>query len=257
MKLGIEGRTAVVLGATSGIGSAIADALAAEGVNLIVVGRDIERAASRAAQLPEATPVAADLSDPEAVATIVTAAEQDYGQVDIVVLNGGGPAPGTATDLTTTAVGRAVDLLVQPHVDLVQRVLPGMRERGWGRILAVGSSGVHQPLPNLAASNLGRAALAGYLKTLANEVAAEGVTVNMVLPGRIQTDRVNQLDQAAAERSGRTVEEVRTASMASIPVGRYGRAEEFGAVAAFLAGESAGYVTGQEIRVDGGLIRAR
>ncbi len=257
MKLGIEGRTAIVLGATSGIGSAIADALAAEGVNIVVVGRDADRTTARAAQLASATPVTADLTEPDAPATIVAAAESAYGQVDIVVLNGGGPPPGTADATTPEAAGDAFGLLVRPHVDLVQRVLPGMRERGWGRFIAVGSSGVHQPLPNLALSNLGRAALAGYLKTLANEVAGDGVTVNMVLPGRIQTERVDKLDRANAEKAGKAVEDVRAASMATIPVGRYGRPEEFGAVAAFLAGEPASYVTGQEIRVDGGLVRAR
>lgn len=257
MKLGIEGRTAVVLGATSGIGSAIADALSAEGANIVVVGRDADRTAARAAELPAATPVAADLTDPEAPATIVAAAEAAYGHVDIVILNGGGPPPGTADATTPEAAGEAFGLLVRPHIDLVQRVLPGMRERGWGRFIAVGSSGVQQPLPNLALSNLGRAALAGYLKTLANEVAGDGVTVNMVLPGRIQTERVDQLDRANADKAGRPVDEVRAASMATIPVGRYGRPEEFGAVATFLAGDPASYVTGQEIRVDGGLVRAR
>jgi 3-oxoacyl-[acyl-carrier protein] reductase len=149
----------------------------------------------------------------------------------------------------------AVDLLLKPHIALVQRVLDGMIERGWGRIVAVGSSGVQQPLPNLAASNVGRAALAGYLKTLAAEVAGNGVTVNMVLPGRIDTARVAQLDRNAAERTGRSVEEARTSSEATIPAGRYGQPEEFASVVAFLASDRAGYVTGEQVRCDGGLVR--
>lgn len=256
MKLGIEGRTAVVLGSTGGLGWATAYGLAQEGVHVVVVGRDAAKAAERASSLPSAVGVGADLTDPAAPEQILEATRAAFGEVDILVLNGGGPAPGTAAALEADDVDRAVGLLVRPHVDLVHAVLPGMSERGWGRILAVGSSGVQQPLPNLSASNIGRAALAGYLKTLAGEVAGTGVTVNMVLPGRIDTDRVAQLDQAAAQRTGSTPQEARTASEATIPTGRYGTPEEFAAVLVFLAGAPAGYVTGEQIRCDGGLVRA-
>jgi 3-oxoacyl-[acyl-carrier protein] reductase len=255
MDLGLTGRTAIVLGATSGLGAAIADGLAQEGANVVVVGRDEERARERAATFGSAIAVAADLTDPETPARVVAAAEEAFGAVDVVVLNGGGPKPGTATDLGVGDVDAAVDLLVRPHVALVGTVLPGMLERGWGRIIAVGSSGVQQPLPNLTASNLGRAALAGYLKTLAGEVAGRGVTVNMVMPGRIDTDRVAQLDQAAANRTGTSLEEARRSSEATIPRGRYGTPREFAAVAVFLAGDPAGYVTGEQVRCDGGLVR--
>ena len=255
MDLGITGRTAIVLGATSGLGAAIAEGLAREGANVVVVGRDADRAQKRAKSLGTAVAVPADLTDQDAPARIVAAAEEAFGPVDILVLNGGGPKPGTAAALTPADVDSAVSLLVRPHVALVNAVLPGMTDRGWGRIIAVGSSGVQQPLPNLTASNLGRAALAGYLKTLAAEVAGNGVTVNMVLPGRIDTDRVAQLDQAAADRTGGTPDEARAASEATIPVGRYGAPEEFAAVAVFLAGSPAGYVTGEQVRCDGGLVR--
>lgn len=255
MDLGISGRTAIVLGATSGLGAAIAEGLAHEGANVVVVGRDTDRAEERARSLGSAVAVTADLTDPDAPARIVAAAEESFGHVDILVLNGGGPKPGAAAALTPADVDSAVSLLVRPHVALVNAVLPGMTDRGWGRVIAVGSSGVQQPLPNLTASNVGRAALAGYLKTLAAEVAGSGVTVNMVLPGRIDTDRVAQLDQAAADRTGGTPAEARAASEATIPVGRYGAPEEFAAVAVFLAGTSAGYVTGEQIRCDGGLVR--
>lgn len=255
MDLGINGRTAVVVGATSGIGRAIAEGLAAEGAHVVVVGRDEDRARAVAAALPQAVGVGADLTDRGAPERIVTAAEEAFGAVDILILNGGGPKPGTARDLDPEGVDAAVGLLVRPHVALVNAVLPAMVGRGWGRIIAVGSSGVQQPLPNLTASNLGRAALAGYLKTLAAEVAPQGVTVNMVLPGRIDTDRVTQIDRSTAERTGGTVEEARRASEATIPVGRYGTPDEFAAVAVFLAGDAAGYVTGEQIRCDGGLVR--
>lgn len=255
MDLGLIGRTAVVLGATAGIGAAIARQLGAEGANVVVVGRSAEKAAEVAASLPSARAVAADLTDPDATDRIVAAAEEAFGPVDVLVLNGGGPAPGRAAGFDGDQLDSAIDLLVRPHLALLQRVLPGMTERGWGRVLAVGSSGVQQPLPNLTASNLGRAALAGYLKTLAVEVAGRGVTVNMVLPGRIDTDRVHQLDRASAERAGTSVDDARQASMATIPAGRYGAPEEFAAVVAFLASAQASYVTGEQIRCDGGLVR--
>ena len=255
MDLGIAGRTALVLGATSGLGRATSEALAAEGAQVVVVGRRRELVEELAGSLPSAAGVVADLTEPGAPARIVAEAEAAFGPVDVLVLNGGGPRPGSAADLGEADVDAAVSLLVRPHVALVNGVLPGMLERGWGRVVAIGSSGVQQPLPNLTSSNLGRAALAGYLKTLAAEVAGRGVTVNMVLPGRIDTDRVGQLDRAAAERSGTTADEARAKSEATIPVGRYGRPDEFAAVVAFLAGEPAGYVTGEQVRVDGGLVR--
>ncbi|GDY50674.1 hypothetical protein SVIO_012970 [Streptomyces violaceusniger] len=155
-----------------------------------------------------------------------------------------------------TELAGAAESLLLAQARLVAAALPAMRERGWGRILAIGSSGVTAPLPGLALSNAGRAALAGYLKTLAAETAADGVTVNLLLPGRIATDRVARLDAAKAEREGRTAEEVAAASRATIPAGRYGTTEEFGAVAAFLCGAPASYLTGTAVRCDGGLVRS-
>ena len=255
MDLGLESRTAVVLGGTSGIGAAIARGLGDEGANVVVVGRSTDNAAELAASLPSAVPVAVDLTDPAAPDRIVEAAFDAFGQVDVLVLNGGGPPPGPADGFDGEALDAAVDLLVRPHLALVAKVLPGMTERSWGRIVGVGSSGIQQPLPNLAASNIGRAALAGYLKTLAAEVAGRGVTVNMVLPGRIDTERVAQLDEATAKRTGTTSGQARAASEATIPMGRYGTPEEFAAVAVFLASEVASYVTGEQVRCDGGLVR--
>ncbi|WP_433432492.1 SDR family oxidoreductase [Nonomuraea sp. CA-141351] len=251
MDLGLKGRTALVCASTGGLGEATARALAAEGARVVVAGRRGRRAREIAAELPDAIGIEADLLSAEGVEHLVAAA----GQVDILVLNGPGPRPGTAADATCDDVTAAVDALVRPHQRLISLTLPGMRARGWGRILAIGSSGIIAPLPNLAMSNLGRAALAAYLKTLAAEVAADGVTVNLLLPGRIATDRVAQLDAAAAGRAGTSVAEVEAASRATIPAGRYGRPEEFGQVAAFLCGEPASYVTGTALRCDGGLVR--
>jgi 3-oxoacyl-[acyl-carrier protein] reductase len=254
MDLGLNSKVALVLGSTGGLGRASAEALAAEGASVVVVGRRKELVDELAASLPSAAGVVADLTEPGAPQRIAEAAREAFGRVDVLVLNGGGPPPGTADQFDADAAQAAVDLLLKQHVALVTELLPAMREAGWGRIVAIGSSGVQQPIPTLTASNVGRAALAAYLKTLAGAVAKDGVTVNMVLPGRIDTDRVAQLDRAAAERTGRTPEEARTSSEATIPAGRYGRPAEFGAVVAFLAGEPAAFVTGEQVRVDGGLV---
>ncbi|GAA1186535.1 SDR family oxidoreductase [Pseudonocardia alaniniphila] len=256
MDTGLQGRTAIVPGSSSGLGLAVARSLAAEGANVVLVGRRGELVQKEAAALPSAVGVEADLADPGVPARLVAEAEQRFGPVDVLVLNGGGPPPGLAADFTPEQFATAVDLLVQPHLRLVAGVLPGMRERGFGRIVAVGSSGVQQPIDGLVASNAARAALAGYLKTLAGEVAADGVTVNMVLPGRIDTDRVAVLDRAVAERSGTTPDQQRARAEATIPAGRYGTPEEFAAVVTFLASAAASYVTGEQVRCDGGMIRA-
>jgi 3-oxoacyl-[acyl-carrier protein] reductase len=254
MDTGIDKRTAVVAGSTAGLGLAVARALAAEGANVVVSGRRGDVARAEAARLPSAVGVEVDLTEAGSATVLVRAARDAFGQVDILVLNAGGPPPGPAAGLTAEAARAAFETLLVRQIELVSEVLPGMRERGWGRIVAIGSSGVQQPLENLALSNLGRASLAAYLKTLSREVAADGVTVNMALPGRVDTDRVAALDRARAEREGRDVEDVRAQSRATIPIGRYGRPEEFAAVVTFLCGAPAAYVTGEQIRCDGGLV---
>lgn len=172
------------------------------------------------------------------------------------MLNSGGPPAGSAVDATPEEIDTALRALLRAHVRLVRLVLPGMRERGWGRIVAIGSSGVQRPIENLALSNIGRAALAGYLKTLAGEVAGSGVTVNMVLPGRIATDRTTKLDEGRARRAGSSVDDVRRAAQGSIPAGRYGTPEECAAAVVFLASGAASYITGEQLRVDGGMVRS-
>lgn len=254
MDLLIADRVALVCSSTAGLGLASAKALAAEGCRVVVTGRRGEVARQVAADLGDAIGLAVDLSRPGAADELVDAVLAEMGRIDILVLNGPGPKPSAAADLDADALHAAISLLADNQVQLVRRTLPAMRERGWGRIVAVGSSGVVAPIPNLAASNFGRAALAGYLKTLSSEVAADGVTVNMVLPGRIATDRVATLDAQVAERTGRDVDDVRGASEAAIPTHRYGRPEEFGDVVAFLCGGPASYVTGTTVRCDGGLV---
>lgn len=254
MDLQLQGKTAFVAASTGGLGRAIAEALAAEGANVVVTGRRGEVAAQIAADLPSAIGIELDVTDAESRAAALDKATSVFGAIDILVINGPGPRPGAAADSSADDVAESFDRLVAPGQDLVSRVLPGMRERGWGRILAVGSSGIVSPIPNLASSNLGRAALAGYLKTLAAEVASDGVTVNLVLPGRIATDRVAQLDAAQADRQGVDAAAITERSQQTIPARRYGKPHEFGAAAAFLCSAPAAYITGVALRVDGGLV---
>jgi 3-oxoacyl-[acyl-carrier protein] reductase len=254
MDLGLAGRTAVVCASTSGLGEATARALAAEGARVVVSGRRGERAVEIAAELPEAVGAGVDLTEPDGPETLVARARDAFGPVDVLVLNSGGPPPSTAATLDTDALTDALVPLLLAQQRLVSLVLPAMRERGWGRVLGVGSSGVVAPIPGLALSNVGRAALAGYLKTLAGEVARDGVTVNVLLPGRIATARTAQVDGNVAEREGIAADDVAARAAAAIPAGRYGTAAEFGAVAAFLCSDAASYVTGTATRCDGGLV---
>ncbi|SEB63833.1 3-oxoacyl-[acyl-carrier protein] reductase [Paramicrobacterium humi] len=254
MDLQLRGKTAFVAASTGGLGRATAEALAHEGANVVITGRRRETAEQIAAALPSAIGLELDVLDAASRTRALEQARDAFGLIDILVLNGPGPKPGTAADMTADGARTAFEQLVEPHRQLVSETLPGMRERGWGRILAVGSSGIVSPLPNLAASNLGRAALANYLKTLSTEVAADGVTVNLLLPGRIATDRVANLDAAQAERQGLSRQEVEQRSQQSIPAGRYGEPAEFGAAAAFLCSGPASYVTGVALRCDGGLV---
>jgi 3-oxoacyl-[acyl-carrier protein] reductase len=256
MDTGLKGKTALVPGSSAGIGLAVARSLAAEGANVVLAGRRGELVRAEAAQLPSAVGVEIDLASDDAPSELVREAEESFGHVDVLVLNSGGPPPGGAAELSDDQVVTAVHQLLVQHQRLVSLVLPGMRERGWGRVVAVGSSGMQQPIERLALSNIARAGLAGYLKTLAGEVAADGVTVNMVLPGRIDTDRVGAIDSNAAQRLGITPEEARAQSESTIPAGRYGSPDEFAAVVTFLAGTAASYVTGEQVRCDGGMVRA-
>ena len=254
MDLGLSGRVAIVCASTSGLGEATARALAGEGALVVVSGRRGDRARAVAAELPDAVGVEVDLTAPDGPDLLVAGAREAFGEVDVLVLNSGGPPPSTAAAIDADAISAALVPLLLAQQRLVSLVLPGMRERGWGRIVAVGSSGVVAPIPGLALSNIGRAALGGYLKTLATEVAADGVTVNLLLPGRVATARTASIDAAAAEREGADVADVRARGERTIPVGRYGRAEEFGAVAAFLCSTAASYVTGTATRCDGGQV---
>ncbi|MFF6772198.1 SDR family oxidoreductase [Streptomyces sp. NPDC012637] len=258
MDLGISGKTALVLGGGGGLGGAIAQTLAAEGAAVAVA--DISpQAAERTAEAVagaggKAVPLEWDLADLGAIDQHVAAVEGALGPVDILVNNTGGPPPSPVAGQDPELWLRHFQSMVLSVIAITDRVVPLMQSRGWGRIITSTSSGVIAPIPNLGLSNALRGSLLGWSKTLAREVAAEGVTCNVVVPGRIGTQRTTFLDQARADREGRSVAETSAESVASIPVGRYGEPREYAAAVAFLASAHASYITGSVLRVDGGLI---
>ena len=256
MDLGIEERCAVVTGASRGLGRAIALALASEGANVVALARSTERLNELAASHPPgrgsilARPC--DLSDAYAISGLT----ELLTGVDILVLNTGGPPPGRVAETSDATWTAQFEAMFLSAVRLTRLALPGMRARGFGRIVAVVSSGVVEPIANLGISNALRLAIVGWAKTLAAEVASDGITVNCIAPGRIATDRVAELDRGRAAREGTAIEEVQRQSRATIPAGRYGETAEFAAAVAFMASARASYMTGGVIRVDGGMLRS-
>lgn len=259
MDLGIARKGALVLAATRGLGRAIAEALADEGAHVLLAGRSADALAEVAAAIRArggtVHTVTCDLADPGAPETLAAAVPDTIGQVDILVLNSGGPPPGRMIDADLAVMKTQWEVMALRLIEIAHRFAPAMATRGWGRILTVGSSGVVQPIPNLGLSNAIRGTLAGWSKSLSNDLAGQGVTVNMILPGRIHTTRVDQIDEAAASRTGKSLEEIRAAAKAQIPAGRYGTPAEFAATAAFLCSAPAAFITGSQIRVDGGQIK--
>lgn len=260
MDLGIMDKRALVLASSQGLGLGVATQLCREGANVLLSGRVEKKLAAAAKKLTDAGPGRAeyaviDLSDRDAAANLYAAAKEKLGGVDILVNNTGGPPPGTV-DIPDSDLWRAqIETMLIRVIEITNLCMQDMKAGGWGRVLTVASSGVVQPIPNLAMSNTIRSSLVGWSKSLSNEVAAFGINVNMLLPGRIKTDRLKQLDSAQAKRTGKTVEEVSAAEQATIPAGRYGTVEDFGSVGAFLCSEAASYMTGGLIRCDGGSIR--
>ena len=261
MDLGLRGRRALVMGASKGLGRAIADSLAAEGVALVVSGRegaslDAVAAELRAAGAAAAHGVPADVASAADMDRLGDEALRLLGGVDILVLNHGGPPPGSALEITVDQIEAWFPRIVLHPIRLAMRLLPAMRERKWGRILTVGSTGMVQPIPNLALSNILRAGMVGWNKSLAGEVAAEGITCNILAPGSILTDRTVVTQGGIAAKRGVTLEEQLAERAKQIPAVRIGEGREFGPMAAFLASDHGAYVTGSIIRIDGGLIRS-
>ncbi len=245
MDLGLSGRTAIVCGASQGMGLATAETLAAEGANVVLFARRREELEAHAGRLGSALAVPGDLTQPADASRLVEATLERFGGIDILVLNGGGPPPGTAAAMTAEQVGTAVELLLTSHVRLVGLCLPHLRASGHGRIVAIESTSVKEPLPNLALSNAIRPGVAGWLRTLARELGPDGVTVNTIAPGRIDTERLR-----AIYPDGLTESDLET-----IPLRRPGTAAEIANVVCFLASDCAAYVTGTVLAVDGGFSR--
>ena len=256
MDLGLSGRNALVVGGSKGLGQGVAEALAAEGVSVALLARDPQAlqaaAAAIASKQGRAVALAADLADPAAIAAAVAKAQAQLGPIDILINNCGGPPPVTAAGADATLWQAQFQHMVLSTFQLTDMVLPAMRQRRWGRIVNIASTSVIEPIPELALSNGLRGLIAGWSKTLAGEVAGEGVTVNMLLPGSFATARTISINRRQAERDGVAEAQVAQAAAAAIPVGRYGDPAEFGAAAAFLCSQSAAYVTGSMMRVDGG-----
>ena len=260
MDLGIKGKRALVLASSQGLGLGIATKLCEEGANVIISSRVEDKLATVAKELNNAGPgtadhVVADLSEEDSAGKLYAAAKDKLGGIDILVNNTGGPPPGTVDKPDTDLWRAQIDTMLIRVIEITNLCIADMKETGWGRVLTVASSGVVQPIANLSMSNTIRSSLVGWSKSLSTEVATAGITVNMLLPGRILTERLAQLDKANAERLGKSVEEVSTSEQAAIPIGRYGTVEEFGSVGAFLCSEPASYMTGGLIRCDGGSIR--
>ncbi len=262
MDLGIKNKTALVLGGGGGLGRAIAIALASEGAN--VAFADIAPdaiAGTEAALAPIAAHAGAkylgliwDLADLSQIDAQVSTIENELAPVDILVNITGGPPPTPAAGQDPVLWSKHFQAMVLSVIAIADGVLPGMRARRWGRIVTSTSSGIIAPIPNLGISNALRMSLVGWSKTLAREVGKDGVTANIIVPGRIATGRTKFLDETKAKREGRSVEEVSTESAAVIPLGRYGKPEEYADVVTFLSSDRAAYITGSVIRVDGGLI---
>ena len=261
MDLGLKDKVALVAASSQGLGRAVAEELAAEGASLVLCARDSQTLDQTAAAIAERSntrvlAVPADVTVADDIKRVVDAGIERFGRIDILVTNAGGPPAGRFEQLTREQWEHAIRLTLLSAVELTRQVLPGMKERRWGRILNITSIAVKQPVENLLLSNSLRAGLTGFARTLANEVAADGITVNNVLPGYTRTERLDELAEMMADKQGISPSEFRGKWEKEIPMGRLGEPREFAAVVAFLASERASYITGTSIQVDGGWIKS-
>ncbi|MGH9331754.1 MAG: SDR family oxidoreductase [Vicinamibacterales bacterium] len=260
MDLGLKGKVAMVAGASRGLGFAVAKALAAEGASVSIASRDEAAICEAAKRLTgpsgDVFAMAADVRTAEDIARWAAATERRFGGVDLLFTNSGGPPAGAAIAFDDRAWQEAADLLLFSVLRLVRAAVPSMQRRGGGAILVSTSSSVKEPIPNLGLSTVLRASVSALAKTLALELALEKIRVNQIIPGRLDTDRLRQLDEGNAKKAGIEPDEQRKRSIATIPAGRYGHPDEFGKAAAFLLSDAASYITGATLQIDGGLIRS-
>ncbi|HEV2833891.1 MAG TPA: SDR family oxidoreductase [Pyrinomonadaceae bacterium] len=261
MDLGLKDKVALVAAGSRGLGRAVAEELATEGASLVLCAREAATLAETTAAIADQTGahvlgVPADVTDVAQVKRLVASGIERFGRIDILVTNAGGPPAGRFDQLTQEQWEQATQLTLFSAVHLAREVLPGMRARRWGRILNITSIAVKQPVENLLLSNSLRAAVTGFARTLANEVAPDGVTVNNIMPGYTRTERLEELAQMMASKQGISAGEFRGKWEAEIPMGRLAEPREFAALAAFLVSERASYITGTSIPVDGGWIRS-
>lgn len=259
MDLKLAHRFALVMGGSSGLGAGIARTLAAENVHVCLISRNEEKLRSTAQTIQEngghASWIAADLSTLKGVQQAIKTLQQHYDATpDIIVGNGGGPPPGPAERFDPHIWQEQAEAMLMPIMTITNAFLPAMKEKRFGRILMVSSTSVVEPIPGLVLSNALRSALASWGKTLAREVASDGITVNTIMPGRFDTDRIAHLNQVRAKEQHIPVTELKKQKESEIPIGRYGQPEEFGYIATFLASPLASYVTGALVPVDGGLL---
>jgi 3-oxoacyl-[acyl-carrier protein] reductase len=256
MELGLKGKRAIVMAASRGLGYASALGLAREGCKLIVCSRDQARIEAAAAAIKKETnaevkALVADVSSASEAKRLVDAAVSAYGGLEIVVHNAGGPPAGETLQMTEEQWQKAFEQNLLSFTRIVGAAAPEMKKAGYGRVITIASSSIKQPIPNLALSNALRAGVWGIAKTLSRELAPQGILVNVIAPGRIDTERIAEWDQANATKSGKSIEDVRKASVGSIPLGRLGRPEELANLVVFLASQAGSYITGQAITVDG------
>ena len=259
MDLGLKGKVAMVAGASRGLGFAVAEALAREGARVSISSSNesaINSAAGRLANAGgEIRTAVVDVRNASQIETWATQTIDAFGGVDLLFANAGGPPAGAALSFDDGAWQNAIELLLFSAIRMVRAVVPSMKQRGGGSILVSTSSSVKEPIPNLALSNVVRGGVSSLAKTLALELATDGIRVNQIIPGRIDTDRVRQLDDITGKRQGISAADAKAKSISAIPFGRYGEPVEFGRVAAFLLSDAAGYMTGATVQVDGGLIK--
>lgn len=261
MDLGLKGKVAFVAAGSKGLGKATALALAEEGANVMISSRNEEELVKTVAEISEVAKgkinyVVCDITDENEIKQAISRTLSEFGTIDILINNAGGPPAGDFEKLSDENWYHAFELNLLSYIRFIREVLPIMKEKRYGRIINFASSSVKQPIPNLLLSNTFRAGVLGLSKSLSNEFGEFNILVNTVSPGRIYTERIEELDNIKAQKLGISMEEIRQQSENTIPLGRYGKTEEYGRVVAFIASDVASYINGSSLLIDGGMVKA-